>query len=537
MRLQQGFVLISVLVITTIGSVLALSAISENMLQERIAGNQQKQMNAHSLAEKGIFQTQQFIGEQNSNTVDLDALLTIINTLSGEGYSISLAELNGNQLSFVSVGEFSGAKSHLQAQVSILSGGAGSSGGIIGCDGVVMSGSGKVDSYNSNDGPYDPNNANSNALLQTISSNADVALTGDAPIHGNINVNGDFSSTGSASVVGDVTTAGSITMSGGTGGAGGGNYRIGGNVHAGGDLSLTNSTPVGGSADVVGNVDYTAGNSNALIADGLTVGGSVNGDYEVHNGLASSINYSAPGKPMLSNEVCDPLDIKKEIKSYTNLATNSNGNMDTSAWQTADDFYKFTPTGAEMFDKSSGNKVEKPSTEQTILGQANTPVHVFDDFSLQNGKINISGGDVTIIVNGKFTTGGDPSSITVEAGSSLTILTEQTINIAAGSQLIAEGGVTDTGLAPIQIYSAYESNGEKDEGIILSGATDMYAAVYAPLTNVAVTASGDILGELRAKTVTVSGAGGIHFDEALRPDDSGSSTYVTTFAAMYYYYP
>lgn len=539
MRLQQGFVLISVLVITTIASVLALSAISENMLQERIAGNQQKQMNAHSLAEKGVFETQKFLAAQSSN-VDLNTLLPDMNALYGGGYQISMSALNGNQLSFVSTGTFAGSKSRLWAKISVLSAPALSPGGIIGCDGVVMSGSGKVDSYNSNNGQYDSNNPNSNAVLQTISSNANVALTGDAPIYGNISVNGDFSSTGSASVVGDVTTAGSITMTGGTGGAGGGDYRIGGNVHVGGDLNLGSSTPVGGNADVVGNVIYPQSSAQLITGD-LSVGGLVNGDNSANNGhsnLANAISYSAPGKPVLSSEICDPLDIKTEIASYTNLAANSNGNMDTSAWETASDTYEFTPAGAEMFDKNGkDHMVMKPSTEQTILGKANTPVHVFDDFSLKAGNINVSGGDVTIIVNGKFISSGGANSITVEAGSSLTILTANTIEIGSTGQLIAEGSVTDSGIAPIQIYSSYESKSDKDKGILLNGESDTYASVYAPLASVKVGAGGEILGELRGKAVDISGDGGIHFDEALGQTDPVSATYITKFAAMSYYYP
>lgn len=48
---QQGFVLISVLIITTISTFVALSAIGENRLQERIAGNQAKEINARAKAE------------------------------------------------------------------------------------------------------------------------------------------------------------------------------------------------------------------------------------------------------------------------------------------------------------------------------------------------------------------------------------------------------------------------------------------------------------------------------------------------------
>lgn len=43
----------------------------------------------------------------------------------------------------------------------------------------------------------------------------------------------------------------------------------------------------------------------------------------------------------------------------------------------------------------------------------------------------------------------------------------------------------------------------------------MYAAVYAPKTNANVYGGGQFMGSLRAKTVTVSGGGGIHYDTRL----------------------
>ncbi|MFT6926519.1 MAG: Tfp pilus assembly protein PilX [Psychromonas sp.] len=65
MKQQKGFVLVSVLIITTITTMLAFSQFSENRLQERIAGNQEKEINARLAAEKGVFDAFVYIEAQN----------------------------------------------------------------------------------------------------------------------------------------------------------------------------------------------------------------------------------------------------------------------------------------------------------------------------------------------------------------------------------------------------------------------------------------------------------------------------------------
>ncbi len=118
MKKQNGFVLVSVLVITSITTMLAFSQINENRLQERIGGNQQKELNARLAAEKGIFDAFAYIkaqneaGNKNSEiAVNLEALST------GKDYSFPSIELSGNTFTLVSKGIMNGAMSYLKTEI------------------------------------------------------------------------------------------------------------------------------------------------------------------------------------------------------------------------------------------------------------------------------------------------------------------------------------------------------------------------------------------------------------------------------------
>ncbi|WP_421621905.1 DUF7305 domain-containing protein [Alkalilimnicola ehrlichii] len=58
-------------------------------------------------------------------------------------------------------------------------------------------------------------------------------------------------------------------------------------------------------------------------------------------------------------------------------------------------------------------------------------------------------------------------------------------------------------------------------GVRLRGNTDMYATVYAPYADVSVGGSGNLYGSVRGRTAEFFGAGGMHYDEALRHTSGG----------------
>ncbi len=140
----------------------------------------------------------------------------------------------------------------------------------------------------------------------------------------------------------------------------------------------------------------------------------------------------------------------------------------------------------------------------------------------QFSSIQISGGTLTL--NGTvriYLT--DSHSLTISGGGSLVVNGQLELYTAGDCNVGGNGIVNDSGLpSNLVIYSAHESSGESN-GFTLSGNSAFYGAVYAPNANLAVTGDGDIYGALVGKTVSVSGNGDIHYDEALQ--DLGVSGY------------
>ena len=88
---------------------------------------------------------------------------------------------------------------------------------IVGCEGVLVNGSGRIDSYDSADGPYKEANATTEARVGTIHHNSDVSLSGGSPIWGDVIATGSVTLSGSSPVMGDIHANGSVTINGGTG--------------------------------------------------------------------------------------------------------------------------------------------------------------------------------------------------------------------------------------------------------------------------------------------------------------------------------
>jgi len=93
------------------------------------------------------------------------------------------------------------------------------------------------------------------------------------------------------------------------------------------------------------------------------------------------------------------------------------------------------------------------------------------------------------------------------------------VNLGAGADIIAlQHGLANSGLPAMSIYSSYDGS-----GINLSGDFEMYAQIYAPLSDVKIVGSGTLYGAVRGKTVTVTGGAAIHYDAALGEGDRGGS--------------
>lgn len=119
--------------------------------------------------------------------------------------------------------------------------------------------------------------------------------------------------------------------------------------------------------------------------------------------------------------------------------------------------------------------------------------------------VNING-DVTFVVSGNVTTGGN-TSFKFAPGASLKIVTSGNVDIGA-SFTNMDGTAPPPSKVQIQGTPSCTS-------IKYSGNTAFVGTIYAPEANVAFGGYSNIYGAVVGKTVDISGGGWIHYDEAL----------------------
>ena len=152
MKQQNGFVLVSVLIITTITTMLAFSQLSENRLQERIAGSQQKEIKARLAAEKGMLDAFDFIAQENAANTSNGDIKTGLNdtpyTNAGNVSTLQDIVLVNNIFTFTSKGLYEGAVSYLKTSIEAIQVNQSIfDNAIVGCESVSVWGNGFVDAF------------------------------------------------------------------------------------------------------------------------------------------------------------------------------------------------------------------------------------------------------------------------------------------------------------------------------------------------------------------------------------------------------
>lgn len=541
-RKQSGFVVISVLLITTVSTILASSAILENRLQERISGNQNKQLNARALAQQGIFDALNYIKLQQSaglTASEIKALLSQ-NSVTGQ-YTVS-AEMGSStdSLLVTSEGIYQDAGAYLQAEVLVEPGYISTfPGGIVACESLSLAGSALVDSFDSRGGSYgdyDFNNElniHNNANVYTIAG--DLEVSGGSEIKGDVTVNGDVSTSNTSSqITGDLSASGNIDLI---------NMTVTGAISAGstssnmgyGYVSLTG----GGVSGDVSSVDKIV-----IPKDGATVGGNIiaNDGYIMPSSWsdlsklgASGVFYSGAKAPSMVNDSCNQLVIENAFPIIESTSPSS--------------FLNDNPSGqvSVTIDSSQASGFENEKTLEPVANLASSlwedtrSVYFFDNMNLSNTMITITG-DITILVEGDVTTSNGASGfqfVENDKTSSLTLLVKGQIDLDSSSQVFKDVSIDNDSEVPLIIYSSNSSSASDNYAVSLLGDSDMYAQVYAPLGDVNYGASGVLTGSLTGKNITLSGTGAIHYDEAIADKKLTQNTdpMPVKILSMYDYYP
>jgi len=627
MKDQKGFVLISVVLITTISSLFALNAIQEGRLQERIGGNQQKEMNARLLAEKGLFDAFGYIEAQNKaklDHADIKAnLLTTYAAIDEIDLDI-LLDPDNNLFILKSTGSINGATAHLKAKIKVIPNAPRSitTDVVVACDGITITGSGKVDSYRSSEGAYDPNNPGRNGDIRTISDNANITMSGGEKVFGDISATGAID-INSGYVTGDVKANHDVTLNQ----VGSEEHGFIQNISTGGNLSFNAGVKVDHNINVSQNVTFSGDESAQVVGGELNYAGTSNIDALI----SASVNGRAPEVSTVESEDCDPFAIATNMGAISqDMVTRGITQSDGSITDPADTNIITTMTKQHAGEQDAPLRlsiVEGEVGSATVFADANNTsavttvatetlntfmkndainsvdlenkhpreVFIFDDLHLVNRNIEIEG-HVTILVRGDLSVGGGGAGFVFASGaaatSSLTILSEGSVDIGSDAQVFpgASFNKADDGKVPLTVYSSYEKeevSSERqailtdaqadfdvaledknndptaenisalvdareardaaqldfdrvaDNAFTFDGNTEMYASVYAPLGDINVGASGDLMGAIRGKNISITGDAGIHYDEALEDNslifdgDAGTSQYLM----VNYYYP
>lgn len=343
---------------------------------------------------------------------------------------------------------------------------------VVGCSGVNLSGSGQIDSYNSSLGPYNPSNANANASVATLSG--DLEISGSSPIKGEI--------------------------------------------HIAGNLSMTGSAQISGVVKATGNITYT-GNPHCPIAPVLA-GGTVKepGSWW----CSSSRHFITPNADVPPpSGTCDPLDVTtyvdKQLEDASKEGIQQTGNY--NGWKPAPIDFNENPNFTDGFRVGAGNTVNFRAGDVD-------QIFVKGDFKLGGGaRVNFqapyspgTSGRVRLFIDGDLDLGGG-TTLTIEEGVALEVYVTGTVKMGGGlTNLNASPTITTTDengeevvLPSFSIYSSYD----QANGVQIGGDSQIFASVYAPRTDVRVEGSGGLYGAVRGQSVRVTGAGGIHYDEAL----------------------
>ncbi|MBO1255808.1 hypothetical protein J3L16_08945 [Alteromonas sp. 5E99-2] len=396
-----------------------------------------------------------------------------------------------------------------------------------------------------------------------VLSTRKITLNGSASISGSVRSNGDIFINGGAVILGDVLTRGIFTLeSGGF---------IGGDAHAHGNITVTggsgfvpsgfpSSTRINGDLLSGGDVKYQGGYINGVLrahgtvkftptfgirnlnnegADLLSRGGvtsnaiSIDGETyaddslyqnssvtvgEVEEVFASDPDVESldPTDPEAN---CDPLLIADEIADLSSNSISSGLSL-------------LSGSPVASFGNSSGTQGDTTFSplSATIFGVNYNSVYFLEELNINGSTLTITG-DVTIYVSGDFTYGtSTEGSLNIKPNSSLTLIVRGKSKIQQPVNFENEAGLsrthaplTSSGLPPFSLFSGYSNDnvetnchGGDDYGVILSDTASTYLALYAPFSDVAIRASGQLFGSVRGRTVQVCGAGDIHYDTALQ---------------------
>lgn len=561
---QRGVALVFVLMLTTVTGMVVLTALNSSATQERMAGNFQKNLNAEWQAERATFESfnrlNAWVRENPDASQDELAEMAGFNPLSGSGGRTfgTVAGWQDDRLALASSGQrYQDAYGSRQARLRLVTkpGGSGRSpfaSGVIGCDGVDLTGSADISSYSSKGEPVEQD-----VVVKTVRDGADITLDGASEIQG------------------DILSTGSIVL--------GTSKPVAGRLHANKNISITSTAIIEGTVKAVGRVNVTnsaqlqellQANQDVEITGAAILRGGVQtrgalaltnlvlnedhgnfyamGPLSMHNWIFDALTnqrrsrtsvspycegcvvptLEVPEVPLLPVDdvtdpdsdhyapLCDPLSIVSEVALVDQIFSLG---LPSITMSNGTDKYQFTTLQGEV-EQGAFVLNLLPETV-SFLGNTRS-VYALDSLDF-GGSTQLSiEGNITLYVRGDVRFHG-ASVLRIKGGGSLTLIVGGKVDMSAGLKILDETdhppqGVNDDGFPALAIYSAYQSAHSSDFGVRFKGGVeDAYAVIYAPEAHIEVGAALRLRGAFVGKTLQISGDGHLYYDQALAQTDPG----------------
>jgi len=240
--------------------------------------------------------------------------------------------------------------------------------------------------------------------------------------------------------------------------------------------------------------------------------------YNSNQGAYGSLNVGSNGDIGTNGVVAGAITLSGNAKVYGDTATGPGGTVVIGGnaavyGATTHDSTKSLPSvvvPTTLTSLASGGAYSASSNQtMTISGGA----YRYSSLSISgNATVTVSG-NVEIYLT-------DSTSLSVTGNGQLIIASGAQFTIySAGKCNLAGNGVLNQTNRPknLLFYSTYTGS----NGISVSGNNSIQASIYAPDTDISNSGNGSIYGSAIGKTVTLSGNGDLHYDEALTDVSAG----------------
>ena len=329
---ERGIALILVFMVITVLTVLGMGIVTRSISENKIVERQVMSTQAFWLAEVGLQSSLSAIRNNNwLGWLAQGTTRTIVPNLGAGFYTATVTNVGSANPQINSIGNVRGIQRTIIANVAqIAQDNLAFTGGVFARSEFIMSGNGRVDSYDSRIGPYGGNNIGTEG---DVGSNGVVA--GTIRLSGNANINGDASTgpngtittSGNAQVNGQQSHNNNVVVPSVVVPAGlrqmgsSGNYNLNGNNSAslGNGAYRYDSLNISGNGrlTITGTVQiYLSGNSSLNISGNAQLVIANGGSLEVYTNGTSSIS---------GNGVVNQTTLPRNFALYSTYAGPGNG--------------------------------------------------------------------------------------------------------------------------------------------------------------------------------------------------------------------